>query len=296
MPSWTRNSPASSPPGRKAPRPPMTCCWWRTCWTDRAPVAEQRLPVVVVLDGMSAAAGMRPGRGTHRRAAAGLRLAATKTAANLCSLRVPSVTAVSRTSLLTGTPRSGGQAEEKCRLRGVLGQRARSVLFHKADLAAEPGRSTRRQVRDAIARARHRCRRGAQHDRRHAGPGQARPGPLGRRRGHVPAPVLDEARRAGRPVILTADHGHVLDRARADGGQAPHPANAAQSDAARYRVGTPGAGEIVVRGPRVLVPGRAAARQRPAARSSPPSTRPSTTRRGRRAITAARPRPRSWSR
>ena len=23
--------------------------------------------------------------------------------------------------------------------------------------------------------------------------------------------VLDEARRAGRPVILTADHGHVLD-------------------------------------------------------------------------------------
>ena len=26
--------------------------------------------------------------------------------------------------------------------------------------------------------------------------------------------VLDEARRAGRPVILTADHGHVLDRDR----------------------------------------------------------------------------------
>ena len=71
--------------------------------------------------------------------------------------------------------------------------------------------------------------------------------------------VLDEARRAGRPVILTADHGHVLDRVQGpDGGPGqPHPANAAQSDAARYRFGVPGTGEIAVRGPRVLIPGHA---------------------------------------
>jgi hypothetical protein len=59
-------------------------------------------------------------------------------------------------------------------------------------------------------------------------------------------PVLDEARRAGRPVILTADHGHVLDR-----GQPIHPAT---SDSARYRTGVPGpgSGEIAIRGERVF--------------------------------------------
>lgn len=67
-------------------------------------------------------------------------------------------------------------------------------------------------------------------------------------------PVLDEARRAGRPVILTADHGHVLDRAQ--------PASTAQSaetraDSARYRAGDAGAGEIIIRGPRVIVGGGA---------------------------------------
>ena len=72
--------------------------------------------------------------------------------------------------------------------------------------------------------------------------------------------VLDEARRAGRPVILTADHGHVLDRGQGPNGGPgqPHPANAAQSDAARYRFGGRRTGEIVVRGPRSSSP---AARQ-----------------------------------
>ena len=60
-------------------------------------------------------------------------------------------------------------------------------------------------------------------------------------------PILDEARRAGRPVILTADHGHVLDPGR--------PQHAATSDWARYRTGTPGTGEITVRGPRAIACG-----------------------------------------
>ena len=108
--------------------------------------------------------------------------------------------------------------------------------------------------------------------------------------------VLDEARRAGRPVILTADHGHVLDRGQGPNGGPgqPHPANAAQSDSARYRFGVPGTGEITVRGPRVLIP---AVRQAgKASRSSPRSTKPSTTPPGRLATTAARPWPRSSSR
>jgi hypothetical protein len=61
--------------------------------------------------------------------------------------------------------------------------------------------------------------------------------------------VLDEARRAGRPVILTADHGHVLDRGR--------PIHPAESEAARYR------------GCRVPRPGSAPARWSPPERKSP---------------------------
>ena len=59
----------------------------------------------------------------------------------------------------------------------------------------------------------------------------------------------------GRPVILTADHGHVLERGTADG--RPASASAAQSDSARYRIGTAGAGEIV--DPRPACPRRTAA-------------------------------------
>jgi len=66
-------------------------------------------------------------------------------------------------------------------------------------------------------------------------------------------PVLDETRRAGRPVILTADHGHVLSWHSLDKGDNPPPVTAGS---ARYRTGTPGAGEITVRGPRVLLPGQ----------------------------------------
>ena len=111
-------------------------------------------------------------------------------------------------------------------------------------------------------------------------------------------PVLDEARRAGRPVILTADHGHVLDWVQATG-RRPRPARTRRARLSPTPPATgpacPGPGEIAVRGPRVLIPGRAAGA--PAAeRSSPRSTRPSTTRPGRRATTAARPRPRSSSR
>jgi hypothetical protein len=61
--------------------------------------------------------------------------------------------------------------------------------------------------------------------------------------------LLTAAAAAGRPVVLTSDHGHILDR-----GEGIHPATA---EAARYRDGTPGAGEVLVTGPRVLAGGGA---------------------------------------
>ena len=121
-------------------------------------------------------------------------------------------------------------------------------LFHKGELAADPGQRLNPQVRDALRDS----------DTivgvvLNTIDDMLNPG----RQGNEPhweveqvsylKPVLDEARRAGRPVILTADHGHVLDRGL--------PINPAQSESARYRAGTPGEGEIRVRGPRVLVPG-----------------------------------------
>ena len=53
--------------------------------------------------------------------------------------------------------------------------------------------------------------------------------------------VLDEARRAGRPVILTADHGHVLEQGHATGGRTrlaprnPTPPGIAQAPKQRAR-------------------------------------------------------------
>ena len=210
------------------------------------PVAAQRLPVIVVLDGMSAAVGcelaeeitgsglwMEAGRSSDGREPA--------------LATVPSVTAISRTSLLTGALRSGGQAEERAGFTAFWGRR-KSRLFHKADLTPEPGQSLNSATRDAIAEP------------------DAVVGivlntiddMLGKEKPGGPAhwtitdvtylrQVLDEARRASRPVILTADHGYVLD--------CGQPASTVQSNSARYRAGTPGPGEITVRGPRVLAGG-----------------------------------------
>ena len=57
--------------------------------------------------------------------------------------------------------------------------------------------------------------------------------------------LLDEAARAGRPVILTSDHGHY------PGPGARDPRRAVRRRRATA-TGTPGPGEISVRGPRVL--------------------------------------------
>jgi hypothetical protein len=207
------------------------------------PVAAQRLPVIVVLDGMSAAVATElaeeiTGRGTWLEA--GRR----EDGREPVLATVPSVTAISRTSLLTGTLRSGGQPEERSGFAAFWGH-TRSALFHKADLAVDPGQPLSAQVRSAILDADtvvgvvlntidDTLDKGATTTRwtveavKYLGP------------------VLDEARRAGRPAILTADHGHVLDR-----GQPIHPA---RSDSARYRTGDPGPGpgEITIRGERVL--------------------------------------------
>jgi hypothetical protein len=209
------------------------------------PVADKRPPVLVVLDGMTAGvaaqlAGELTGRGGWVEA--GRRGDGREPAL----ATVPSVTAVSRASLLSGKLVTGGQDRERSGFAAFWGRR-KSALFHKADLTPEPGRSLATRVSDAISTP----------DTVVGVVLNAIDDALDAGKSGGPhwtideitylRPILDEGRRAGRPVILTADHGHVLDRGDA--------ISAGPAESARYRSGKAGPGEINIHGPRVLVPG-----------------------------------------
>lgn len=210
------------------------------------PLAEQRSPLIVVLDGMTAAAGIElAGELTDR--GDWLEAGRHEDGREPALATVPSVTAISRTSLLTGTLKHGSQDQERAGFAAFWGRR-KTALFHKADLTPEAGRSLADRVRDATATA----------DTVVAvvlntiddALDKGKQGPAHWTLDDVTylRPVLDEARRAGRPVVLTADHGHVLDRGET--------ASKATSESARYRTGTSASGEITIRGPRVVIPGQ----------------------------------------
>jgi hypothetical protein len=206
------------------------------------PLAELRPPVIVVLDGMTAAAGIElAGELTSR--GGWLEGGRHEDGREPVLATVPSITAISRTSLLTGALRSGDQAQEKSGFAAFWGRR-KSALFHKASLAPDPGYPLASPVREAIASpdtvvAVVLNAIDDALDKGKQGPAHWTPDQVTYLR-----PVLDEARRSGRPVILTADHGHVLDRG--EGGPL------VPSESARHRIGAPGPGEIIVRGPRVV--------------------------------------------
>jgi len=222
------------------------------------PLAKTAPVLLLVLDGMSAgvcteiisslldrggdgwAEALLPGQ--SRRAAA---LAA-----------LPTVTEVSRASLLSGELQTGGQDAELrgfrrlCEAHGMAG----APLFHKKPLdSARPGYAVAEGVAAAIADV----------------PGQplvtcvlntiddaldrSDPGGTDWTAATVRhlLPLLDRARHAGRAVVLTADHGHVIERRH--GEQRSHP----EISSGRSRSATPpaGDGEVLVTGPRVLLHG-----------------------------------------
>lgn len=169
---------------------------------------------------------------------------------------LPSVTTFSRTSLLSGRLAKGVATDEKkafaahAGLRGTSGRTGEPVLFHKGELA-DPHGGLSERLRAAIAGERrivgavvnaiddHLAR-----DNQLSVPWDTSYIPLLRR-------LLDEARDAGRTVVLASDHGHVLDHGA--GKQRAGSPNAGERwrDAAR----APDDGEIVVNGTRVLAPG-----------------------------------------
>lgn len=210
------------------------------------PVAERAAPMIVVVDGMSTAVAcelaqeITAGRTWHEvgRGADGREPA-------LATL--PSTTRFSRTSLLCGTLKDGGQQEERAGF-AVFWRGRRSTLFHKAGLSAGAGARLHPDVETAIKETTTVVGVVLNTiDERLRDDGQVSDQTWRVADVDYLPELMRAAAAAGRPVILTSDHGHVLDH-----GDDIHRAT---GETARYRTGTPGEGELAFRGPRVLLPG-----------------------------------------
>ena len=214
---------------------------------------HRRRVLVIVMDGMSAAvcrelvaditrqdwiALCEQGREANRPGLAAL----------------PSITEVSRTSLLCGQLRQGNAAVEKNGFAEHPGLRAHCrsgsvpVLFHKPSLQEADDTSLAAEVRGEIAASHRRVvgvvvnavddylLKGEQIDTRWS-----------RDEIKVLPTLLHEAKSARRIVILLADHGHVLDH-QTQG--RPH------EGGERWRIddGNPAADEVQMTGSRVVIP------------------------------------------
>ncbi|MCA1186176.1 MULTISPECIES: BREX-2 system phosphatase PglZ [unclassified Saccharopolyspora] len=210
-----------------------------------APVARRAAPLIVVLDGMSAAVAARFGEELTewtevspepRRVAA---VAA-----------IPSVTQISRASLLSATVTDGGQDAEKTGFEKFWRGRKRTdvLLFHKAEIAGGAGTWLSHELYEALSVPERvvgvvlNTIDDALDDGKEGDRAEWRVDDVTYLR-----VLLDSARSYQRPVVLVSDHGHVLDR----GGPQTQ---ASGIESARWRRGTPGDGEVALAGPRV-VPG-----------------------------------------
>ena len=211
------------------------------------PLTAHAAPLIIVVDGMSAALALAFAddiAATRIWEEAGRHEDGREGALTV----LPSATTFSRTSLLCGQLQAGTQAEERAGFATFWHGR-NAALFHKADLPAGPGARLSRKVLTAISDSATvvgvvlNTIDDALRDGREGSP------PAWRLADVTFLPeLLSAAAGAGRPVVLTSDHGHVLDQA-----AGIHPATA---EAARFRHGQPGEGEVLVSGPRVLANGR----------------------------------------
>ncbi|MFG2270678.1 BREX-2 system phosphatase PglZ [Streptomyces chartreusis] len=219
------------------------------------PVAGQAPPLVLVLDGMSAAVAAqlsdeidrrvwteivpRPQTGEPSRREAAVSM-------------LPSVTTISRASLLSGEATNGGQAVESAGFAAFWRRHRRSgVLFHKGQISGVEGHRlapdllTALAGEDVVGVVLNTIDDALDH-------GQEGERTTWRLRdiSHL-LDLLNAARGYGRPVILASDHGHVLDRSRHGDG----PVNVTGAKRARWRTGQPTEGEVELSGPRVLEEG-----------------------------------------
>ncbi|MFG3644134.1 BREX-2 system phosphatase PglZ [Micromonospora sp. NPDC047762] len=160
---------------------------------------------------------------------------------------LPTLTAVSRTSLFAGALRAGNQdLERRLFAEGRWGRDSR--IFHKGPARGGAGEVIAAELTDAVASSApvvavviNTVDDALAHGREGDEAGWQL-NDLGFLRS-----LLDQARRTGRAVIVTSDHGHILER----GGQHLKTADAAS---ARHRIGAgpAGPGEVELTGPRVI--------------------------------------------
>ena len=215
------------------------------------PIAQGHPVLLVVLDGMS--------YGVFRTLAADLAAAGWRELTPLNVGRrlsaisaVPSVTEASRASLLCGMLVTGGSAEEKTGFSKQPGLLAASragrppVLLHKAELAGPGGAGVSPQALEKIEKPENRVvgvvlnavdDHLLKGDQLHVRWSLANLQPL--------RALLEAAGAAGRVVVLTADHGHIVERDLAW--------RAAPEAGERWRPPTSPAlpDEVVIEGPRV---------------------------------------------
>ena len=222
------------------------------------PLARKAPVLLLVLDGMSAGICTEIVSSVLDRASDGWAeaLLGGQARRGAAVAVLPTVTEVSRTSLLCGELRTGGQEAERrgfealWRAHGLPG----AALFHKKPLdSARPGHAVAGDIAAAIADVTAQplvtCVLNTIDDALD----RSDPGGIEWTADAVRhlLPLLERARYAGRVVILTADHGHVVERRQ--GTQRSYP----EISSGRSRPASPpaGAGEILMAGQRVLMHG-----------------------------------------
>jgi hypothetical protein len=202
--------------------------------------------LLVVLDGMSASIAVDLATEVGRSGLVEWVPAATKRRLTAVAA-LPSMTGVSRTSLLCGEIRNGNSATEKVGLAEAFpGAR----IFHKGELRAPGGAQLAEGVASAIADQSIPVVGvviNAIDDATHKNDTAGRPWAMGDL--EPLRALLNAASIAGRAVVLTSDHGHVVER------QTEMLAAVAGGDA-RWRPATSDPvlrGEVLVGGPRVAL-------------------------------------------
>jgi PglZ domain len=229
------------------------------------PLTGQAAPLILVLDGMSSAVAAQLG---ERLAGRPWTEAAPAPSRGAAASAIPSITRVSRASLLTGSFVEGGQSVEKDGFAAFWRRHRRAgVLFHKSEIAGQAGQRLAEPLVEALAGESvvgvvlNTVDDALEHDRE-----GARTGWTVQDITFLPQ-LLDAALDYRRPVVLVSDHGHVLERS--DSGDGPVAAAGVQSARWRTGTGTAEAGEIVLAGPRVAYGGRIVAPWREDIRYTP---------------------------
>ena len=220
-----------------------------------APLARMQPVLVLVIDAMSMAVFRELERDLVWRGWVEL-VAEDKPARPVVVAALPTVTEVSRTSLLCGGIRSGNASTEKDGFAGHAGLRsacapaAPPVLFHKGDLREAGVAGVPRGVAESIADPDHRVVGvviNAVDD--HLAKGEQVPVAWTARQIRPVEELLEACRSSGRVVLLASDHGHVLERETelrdVDGAERWRPA-----------IGAPADDEVLLQGPRVVTEGR----------------------------------------